>query len=547
MRYSFHIALVLLVMLVTGCGGAYRYDSRLAAADSLMHDLPDSALAIVEAVDPASLAREGDRAYHDLLLTQARYRCYITATSDSDINRALNYYRRHDGEREKLTRAYIYKGAVMEELGHPDSAMLYYKHAEATAAPTDYFNLGQINTRIGSLYRIYYADKLICYDKYKKALMYYRAIGDKKLELNSLYNMGMCSGITRSVDSKPLLDAAAALALELNDSSVYYESREMVVRQFIMKDTNMIEAKQIALHLFHDYSDYLTYDIIIDLSSIYVKEHQLDSAKYYIRHFNLESPSISDAPLKNRICSVLSDIAMLEGNPVKRQYYLDSCKYLSDSISNNKQKYRIQLIENEKNNEQLALMHNEWTKHKWVIWIAVLLLLIPIVLLVIYQQHKILTVNSLLREIKKVDVDKHESFLQKLHNKESAIEHLTRNMVEFIQTTIDSTEHDAPSITRRRIKESIGIIATNEEFWQQLRTFLDKNHNNIITELSRNPRINNTDIRFIELVCCGFSYVEIAITLGYSPNYVSNKRIKIQKKLGIKKQLNEYLNELMKI
>lgn len=238
---------------------------------------------------------------------------------------------------------------------------------------------------------------------------------------------------------------------------------------------------------------------------------------------------------------------MLEGNPVKRQYYLDSCKYLSDSISNNKQKYRIQLIENEKNNEQLALMHNEWTKHKWAIWIAVLFLLIPIVLLVIYQQHKILTVNSLLREIKKVNVDKHESFLEKLHNKESAIEHLTRNMVEFIQTTIDSTEHDAPSITRRRIKESIGIIATNDEFWQQLRTFLDKNHNNIITELSRNPRINNTDIRFIELVCCGFSYVEIAITLGYSPNYVSNKRIKIQKKLGIKKQLNEYLNELMNV
>ena len=29
----------------------------------------------------------------------------------------------------------------MEELGHPDSAMHYYKTAEATAAPDDYFNL----------------------------------------------------------------------------------------------------------------------------------------------------------------------------------------------------------------------------------------------------------------------------------------------------------------------------------------------------------------------------------------------------------------------
>ena len=80
-----------LVAVVTGCDRAPRYDSRLVAADSLMQDAPDSALALVEAVAPGSLKAEGDSAYHRLLLTQARYRCYITATSDSDINRALDY------------------------------------------------------------------------------------------------------------------------------------------------------------------------------------------------------------------------------------------------------------------------------------------------------------------------------------------------------------------------------------------------------------------------------------------------------------------------
>ena len=59
---------LVLVAVVTGCGGMHRYDARLAAADSLMHDVPDSALALVQAVDPASLTREGDRAYRDLLL-----------------------------------------------------------------------------------------------------------------------------------------------------------------------------------------------------------------------------------------------------------------------------------------------------------------------------------------------------------------------------------------------------------------------------------------------------------------------------------------------
>ena len=118
------LVVALLVTVVAGCGGMRRHDARLTAADSLMQSDPDSALAIVEAVCRDSLASEGDRAYRDLLLTQARYRCYIPATSDSDISRALAWYRAHDSEREKLTRALIYKGAVMEELSRPDSAML---------------------------------------------------------------------------------------------------------------------------------------------------------------------------------------------------------------------------------------------------------------------------------------------------------------------------------------------------------------------------------------------------------------------------------------
>ncbi len=135
------IIILAVVAFLTACTPAAHYDGRLAAADSLMHDRPDSALAILQALHPDSLATQGDHAYRDLLLTQARYKCYITATTDSAINRALHYYRRHSHEQEKLTRAYIYKGAVMEELGHPDSAMHYYKTAEATAAPDDYFNL----------------------------------------------------------------------------------------------------------------------------------------------------------------------------------------------------------------------------------------------------------------------------------------------------------------------------------------------------------------------------------------------------------------------
>ena len=115
-------------------GGCHRNnmagnDQILAEADSLLQsNNPDSALQVLSAIDGAGLGSAGDRAYHALLLTQAQYRCYADITSDSTINVALDYYKRHDGEQEKLTRSYIYKGAVTEVLGNPESAMTYYKH-----------------------------------------------------------------------------------------------------------------------------------------------------------------------------------------------------------------------------------------------------------------------------------------------------------------------------------------------------------------------------------------------------------------------------------
>ena len=90
-----NILLALIVTVaawLTGCTGDTHYDPRLVAIDSLLTTAPDSALLRLGTIEASTLKNEGDRAYHALLLTQARYRCYITATSDSTINRALSYY-----------------------------------------------------------------------------------------------------------------------------------------------------------------------------------------------------------------------------------------------------------------------------------------------------------------------------------------------------------------------------------------------------------------------------------------------------------------------
>ena len=110
MRHPLHIILAAL-MLAAAVGCSRSVDRCLVLADTLMWKNPDSSLAILTAINHDSLTTDEDRAYHALLLTQARFRVdYYDYPSDSLINTALDYYS-DNHNREHYTRALLYKGA----------------------------------------------------------------------------------------------------------------------------------------------------------------------------------------------------------------------------------------------------------------------------------------------------------------------------------------------------------------------------------------------------------------------------------------------------
>ena len=536
-------ATLALVTMVTGCGGAHRYDSRLTAADALMHDNPDSAMAIIGAVNPQSLNSQADRAFHALLLTQARYRCYIVATSDSDINRALDYYRAHPREREKLTRAHLYKGAVMEELGCPDSAMFHYKSAEAIADNSDYFILGQINTRIGSLYRKYYGDEIICYDKYKNALYYYRLIKDKQLQMNCLYNMANSSSVTNRETALNHYKQAISLALELNDSSNTYMCMERMCRHLYSKDSTREEAKLVALECLDNFRDYINSDLFIDLAFIYVQDKKPDSARFYLQA--AEPVNNRNAQLQMRYFWALSDIYRAEGDTTLSNYYNRLKSQISDSIDNNYNKSLIQHIENANNSKRAISKQLEIDNLKLFLWLSLLLSLALLLLGIYYLYHRRCKYIQLIKELENTHVDNHESLLREIEQKNSMIGHFVQTLTSFMQTSINTSENDSPSVIRRKIKDTIATVA-NDDFWNELRAHLNRKHNNLISKISENKKINEKDLQFIELLCCGFNYVEIAITTGYSIKYISTKRKNIARKLGLRCSLQDFIDNAIK-
>ena len=544
MRPNSILMIAMWLMLVTvGCGGCGRYDRRLVQADSLMWTHADSALAIVVALGDSTLSDGRNRAYRDLLLTQARYKAYqpITARDDSTITRAMDWYRRHDGEREKLTRATLYKGAVMEELGHVDSAMIYYKTAEAAAYSTDYANLGQINTRIADLYRIHYGDEQICFEKYLQSYRYYQLAGNKKQQFNCLYCMFMMEGIIYHEQFEEIYTKALALAGELKDEKRMSRLYELRCRQLLLADSTRDQAKRIALMCLDQYSQYTSNDLLLDLAYLYIQEGKADSARHFIGHVEESSSPGQQQRIAVRKHEILSMIDAREGKTGSSAAHLAKSNNLSDTILNSSDKYGLQQIESALNQIQSQKSRTRARMLMWLLAAVVALTIITIVTMTATHVRRQRRIRAIIQNMQKAQIHDHDDLVRQLDDKNGAVERLFANLMGlFKYYTGNEVQSSSTAQVEQRIKETIVNVA-NDDFWVTLRSFLDKKYGGIISAIAHDHGLKEKDLRFIELECCGFSNAEIAIMMGYSLKYISNKRYSLARKMGLETSLQDFL------
>ncbi len=544
--------LAVLVAVVTGCDGTPRYDTRLAAADSLMRDNPDSALAIIEAINRGSLATTADSAYHDLLLTQARYRCYIVATSDSDINRALAYYRAHDGEREKLTRAYIYKGAVMEELGHPDSAMLYYKHAEATAAPDDYFNLGYTKMRMGSLYRDYYAMDGKHIEKYEQALNCLRHTDNKHYQLVCMVNLGSLYCLKAPHKADSILNMALILADQLNDTDSYV----VIMQNMVKNDINRCKydhARGLVQKVLSMNNPKITIPFCLYSAQTYACLQMPDSAEWFLTF-------LGDASISNEMDIIAyieakSDIALARGDTMTYLSLKNVCKLKSDSLQSLGTPLAIMNVEDQVERqshlaEQLSKQaHENWNYILAGALILVLALALAFVPVFLYRRaHRYdQLIADLNEEIKNqsIDLKTLQHNVDKLKIKDSELKKFFESHSNMLREVIEECYHSPQGPLAKEIKRIVKFQDNNTGMWSKLYSYLDLEYNNIMNVTMKNyPQLDDKELLMIALTCLGYSCAQIAIVLDYSSSAgISTVRKRIAKKMGVDGLLADYIKQ----
>ena len=549
MRHLLVVILLLmagLVATVTGCRGTrVPDDARLVAADSLLASAPDSTLALVEALALDSLSTDGDRAYRDLLLTQARYKCYITATSDSDINRALGYYRAHSGEQEKLTRAYIYKGAVMEELGHPDSAMFYYKHAEATAAPDDYFNLGYTKMRMGSLYRDHHAIDGKQIAKYEEALDCFNHTDKVQYQLICMLNLGVSHCLKAPNKADSLLNRALSIAEKIGDTVNYVFIVQNIVKKDIhtkqYEEAHLLVKKVLSLRTQELGSSFYIY-----AADLYACLQMPDSAIMLLSLADVAS--VNQAVDKLAYLDAMRDIAFARGDMESGHYYDKKGSNIEDSLFSTDDSFRIAKME--ASIEEYSKNKLE-QQHKSLVWIVFLIVIITLISigLSLYLYRSKYRIHRLMKELKDEyqnhindsDVLRHN--IDQLRILDIQLKGFITSHLQLLGDVTEACYHTPNNTLSKEINHIIRFQKENKDKWTKLYAYLDIEFNNIISDTKKNyKQLNDRDILLLALSCLGYSCAQIAIITGYSnATSISGNRQRLIKKMGLDCSLNDYI------
>ena len=532
---------LLFALCVVGC--SRKVDSRLVLADSLVENRPDSAYVILRSVNPDSLSGGENRALYSLLMSQAMYKCNVRAKNDSLINIAVDYYKSTDN-RANYARSLLFKGAVLYEMGEKEEALRFYKQAETVADTSNYDFIGYVNLRMAEVYTSSYIQNLENISKFKKSLFYYEKSGNTKYQLSCLAGLSSIYRVVNMDSAYYYMDVMANLARMIGDSVKLYSALATKTRAFESENKNR-EAIAIGrpASRFQEKIP-LVANVDYDLCKAYAKIGNLDSSLYFFR--KLPTENLSDRERLFRLMAE-TEIALAQNDYKSAFYYNDHSSKLADTIIENAR--QVELFETEKrfDRQQLLLQNVSLKKEKTFAYFIAAVIAIILLLGWIYwlkRKAKLREQQLLIEQLQTV-VSTSQNIINDKSHDAMMLQGILSQVIDNIRYFIDLSYryNQQPGIFFNKFKERIQKTRLPDDFWKDFQYFVNSKYGNILSRLKeRCPDLSDDELHIVGLMCCGYSYIEIAICMGYTnPNYVSTKKLRISKKLGISEPLKEFI------
>ena len=553
MRKLFYISVTLCLLAAVGCGRGV--DRRLVLADTLMWTAPDSSLAILNAINRDSLQGDENRAYHALLLTQARFRVdYYDYPSDSLINTALSHYS-DNHNREHYTRALLYKGAYYEVHDNPVEAMKWYKQAEDNADTTDYRNLAQINMRMGKLYYNNYASNNLDLEKFKKALKYYKIIDDKPMTMLSLSHIGNIYRESNKKEAQKCLKEAASIAIEIKDTISYFLQLSNLSMAYFL-DSLYIEAKNTAMECVKNTTP--TNAMLFNVANAYAALDIPDSARFYLNKVNYTDISDYDRMM---VAFTKGHIEKTEGNETEALWQENYGTAISDTIKAKSKRNDILATENMIEAQLMSGNKSSIDKYKsillaaFIIFIAVVLYLWSKIIVKQFKHKALINELQSNQTLTKHLIEENQKYTNQLKDTLEQNDTLKRQYINQIRITDYLNNYfNSFNILLQKSKilprqnfvdefnKTITLIGKDETYWIIIRIVADKKSGNLVSRLEKeHPSISSNELKVLCLICLGYKNDAIAASLGLEKNTVKSLKTKIKNKIGASMNLEAYI------
>ena len=400
------------------------FQPELAKAEAIMYRYPDSALHILQGIQPDNPSDNEQYATWALLMTQAQYKNQIEQ-SDSLINIAYSYFINQDNAQKKALALY-YKGILCHESHHAEDALSFYLEATTEIEKTNDYQLGfLINSEIGLMYL-------------------YRKLNDYAMEYfeKAHHNAELSNNQTYIAFSFIYIARAFSQKKQYNKAIEYYEKAIKIgqvnnyptILASAMNETSFLFLKtgenKKALQYAKDCIKIKKTDQrIFSLGDTYRYLKMYDSAYFYLNQASL-SPNIHTA---RSAYQALFYISQEEKDYKKAVEYSNKLWFYQDSIGKTdrnkaliemQEKYDQQKIINENNLSQIK-------KDRIIRNVLIALIILSFIIAItnyLYQRKIVSQKQEILEKEEKI-----RYFTMKIHENETLI---NRNKMRIEELTI---------------------------------------------------------------------------------------------------------------
>jgi hypothetical protein len=515
-----HITLLFfLIMLLMACGG-HQYESKLIAADSLAETAPDSAMSILDEINPLLPNSGHDRMLYNLLHTKAEIKAGLPVKSDSMMKVVAEYFNNHGANNERLLANYE-MACVYFRLNNAIKAVECLNEAidkaDTASAECDFKLLGHIYNLAGYIYGRQ-CDPRNSLIHLSKAYVYAMKSKDTLLAINSVEqridayiwqdNPDSAQAISRCVSNmyKALgypQEAATALCTALYINAEHGDIHQLKSDLDFYSNNKMLAKKDAA----NTENDEERFDIYYYSKGFYYyRTGRMDSAETYFRKSIAACSGISNLRiLYGGMCLLYKKLGQKD-SVIK---YSDLRNAMTDSVyasMSTSSLQRIQALYDYSHNQKIAEQKTkEAQTTKDTLYIV--LILIALLSFATYyfvsrmkreKERQILKLNNelidKLNELDSLYNDK-ETFMSLLEEKQSQLDafrdsHLSDEQIQKMNEEFESMKDDNDSLRLSIHKKEQEIDDLKQKISNNSKLKTQEKKRKIIDELSKSDIVN---------------------------------------------------------